>query len=80
MFHSLMLFLAPAAAAPQAIETSPPAVAGPAAERPRVRMGGRAAGRVASLGFALRVIGDAIGFAVLFAGCWFAVSVLAAVL
>jgi hypothetical protein len=76
MFHSLMLFLAPAATAPQAIETSPPAVAGPAAERPKARMGGR----VASLGFALRVIGDAIGFAVLFAGCWFAVSVLAAVL
>ena len=76
MFHSLMLFLAPAAAAPQAIETSPPAVAGPAAERP----GERGAGRAASLGFALRVIGDAIGFAVLFAGCWFAVSVLAAVL
>ena len=76
MFHSLMLFLAPAAATPQAIETSTPADAGPAAERP----GERGPGRAASLGFALRVIGDAIGFAVLFAGCWFAVSVLAAVL
>lgn len=76
MFHSLLLFLAPAATAPQAIETSPPAVAGPVAERPK----GRLAGRLAALGFALRVIGDAIGFAVLFAGCWYLIALLAAVL
>jgi hypothetical protein len=70
MFQSLLLFLAPAAAAPQAIETSPPAVAGAAADRP--------AGRTASLVFALRVIGDAIGFAILFAGCWYLIALLAA--
>ncbi|MGK2927613.1 MAG: hypothetical protein ACSLE2_18525 [Lysobacterales bacterium] len=77
MFQSLLLFLAPAATAPQAIETSPPAVARRAAERPRPK--GRVGGRVASLGFALRVIGDAIGFAVLFAGCWYLIALLAAV-
>ena len=77
MFHSLMLFLAPAAA-PQAIETSPPAVAGLAAERPQYKAGERVGGRTASLGFALRVIGDAIGFAVLFAGCWYLIALLAA--
>jgi hypothetical protein len=76
MFQSLLLFLAPAAAAPQAIETSPPAVARRAAERPWPKE--RVGGRVASLGFVLRVIGDAIGFAVLFAGCWYLNALLAA--
>ena len=72
MFQSLMLFLAPAATASQNVETSPPADAGRAAERP--------AGRAASLRFAARVIGDAAGFAALFTGCWFCMALLAAFL
>jgi hypothetical protein len=70
MFQSLMLFLAPAATSAQAVPISPPAVARPAAGRPE--------GRAASWRFVARVIGDAIGFAALFAGCWFCVALLAA--
>jgi hypothetical protein len=66
MLQSLMLFLAPAATssadAPQAVQPSPPAVAVQALVEP-----GR---RLASLRFLARVIGNALGFAVLFTGSW----------
>jgi hypothetical protein len=71
MLHTLMLFLAPAAPA-QAIENSPPAVAGPAVRRPWAA--------AATLRLALQVAGNAIGFAALFAGCWLALQLLGAFL
>jgi hypothetical protein len=72
MLQSLMLFLAPSAAPVQAVPSSPPAVARPAPGRRR-RLS-------ASLGFALRVAGNAVGFAALFAGCWLALQLLQAIL
>ena len=72
MLHSLMLFLAPSAAPAQAAEVSPPAVARPAP--------GRRRNLLSSLGFALRVAGNAFGFATLFAGCWLALQLLQAIL
>ena len=72
MLQSLTLFLAPAATplvnAPQTVQPPPPAVAGVAARRP--------GGRAASLAFLARVIGSAVGFAVLFGGCWFTLQLL----
>lgn len=73
MFQSLMLFLAPAAtpsaATTQAARFSPPAAAALAAAEP-----GR---RRASLRFLARVIGSAVGFAVLFAGSWLTLRLMA---
>ena len=72
MLHTLMLFLAPSAAPAQAVEVSPPAVARPAR--------GRRRNLFRSMGFALRVAGDACGFVILFAGCWLALQLLQALL
>jgi hypothetical protein len=72
MLSSLISFLAPAAAPATAVETSPPAVASSAAGRPRAR--------AESVRFALAVIGNAFGFAVLFGGCWLSLIVLRAFL
>ena len=64
MFQSLMMFLAPATAPQaQATPTSPPAVAPPARRRP--------ARGIISLRLAASVLGNALGFAALLAGCWF---------
>lgn len=76
MLSSLISFLAPAAAPAPAIDTSPSAVARRVAARPR----GRAESTRLRLAFAGRIIGDAIGFAVLFSGSWLALQVLAALL
>ena len=63
MFHSLMMFLAPETAPQaQATPTSPPAVARPARRRP--------ARGVIKLRQIATVIGNAIGFAAVLAGCW----------
>ncbi len=73
MLQSLMLFLAPAASASaattQAARFSPPAAAALAPAEP-----GR---RWASLRFLARVIGSAMGFAVLFAGSWLTLRLMA---
>ena len=73
MLNTLISFLAPAAASPAAVESSPPAVAPPAVRRPRARTQERSK----SLRFALQVVGDALGFAVLFGGCWLTLQLMA---
>jgi hypothetical protein len=72
MFHSLMMFLAPEAAQAQATPTSPPAVARPVRQRPArgIIMLRRVAG----------VVGNAAGFAVLFAICWMTLQLIQALL
>jgi hypothetical protein len=66
MLQSLMLFLAPTAA--QATQPPPPAVVRPEAKRP-----GR---RAAALRFLAQVIGNAVGFAALFGGCWLSLQLM----
>jgi len=71
MLHSLMMFLAPANAQVQATPTSPPAVARPAR--------GPARGGI-SLRLAASVVGNAVGFVALLAGCWLVLQVIQAFL
>jgi hypothetical protein len=73
MFHSLMMFLAPAAVSQaQATPTSPPAVARPERRRP--------ARGIISLRLAASVVGNAAGFAAMLAGCWFLLWLMQAIL
>jgi hypothetical protein len=73
MFHSLMMFLAPAAVSQaQATPISPPAVARPVRRSP--------ARGVILLRFVFGVIGNAVGFAVLLAICWMLLQLLQMVL
>jgi hypothetical protein len=77
MFQSLMLFLAPGTdpvatavdSRAQSTQPSPPAVARPTPLCAR--------GRVPALCFCARVIGNALGFAVLFSGCWLTLQLMA---
>ena len=71
MLHSLMMFLAPATAQVQATPTSPPAVARPV--RAPAREG-------ISLRFVAGIIGDAVGFLVMLAGCWMVLQLMQAFL
>jgi hypothetical protein len=71
MLHSFMMFLAPADAQVQATPTSPPAVARPA-RRP-------ARGSI-SLRMAANVLGNAVGFIALLAGCWLVLQLIGAFL
>jgi hypothetical protein len=69
MIQNLMLFLAPEPL-PQATPKSPPAVAAPAEPLHRDRRN--------ALRFGVRVLGNAIGFGILFAACWFSIRVMEA--
>jgi hypothetical protein len=72
MFHSLMMFLAPEAEPVQATLDSPPAVARSAGPSP--------ARGVITLRSVVAVIGNAVGFALLMAGCWMALQLMQAFL
>ena len=71
MLQSLMMFLAPATAQVQATPTSPPVVA--RTVRAPVRGG-------ISLRLAASVVGNAIGFAAIMAGCWIFLHLIQALL
>ena len=68
MLHSLLMFLAPATASPQATTNSPPAEVAPAPRR-------FAAGRL-SWKSVLGVLGNAAGLVALLAGCWLMLQVI----
>lgn len=70
MYQSLLLFLAPENA-PQATLNSPPAVDRPA--KPLL-------GRRVDPGFLAAVLGNALGFGAILAGCWFSVQLMQALL
>ena len=72
MRHSLLMFLAPATASPQATTNSPPAEVAPAPRR-------LAAGTL-SWKTVLGVLGNAAGLVALLAGCWLMLQVLGAFL
>jgi hypothetical protein len=72
MLHCLMMFLAPAAAVPQATTNSPPATLAPA-RRPLAH-------RSLSWKLAFSVLGNAVGFLALLGGCWLALQVIQALL
>ena len=72
MLQSLMMFLAPETAPAQATPTSPPAVARPVRRRP--------ARGVISLRFVAGVVGNAVGFMALLAGCWMVLQLMQAFL
>ena len=66
MHQSLWLFLAPENV-PQATTNPPPAVARPA--KPLIN-------RRAEIRFAAAVLGNALGFGIIFAGCWFSIQLM----
>lgn len=68
MFQSLSMFLAPHASVAQATMTSPPALALPG---PR-----QADKRKRALKSMARIAGNAIGFGMLLAGCWFSLQLM----
>jgi hypothetical protein len=68
MIHSLTMFLAPQACQQQATTVSPPAPE-PPADASRLC-------RRASLRFMAGIAGNAIGFGVLLAGCWFSLQLI----
>ena len=71
MIHSLMMFLSPESAVPQATPVSPPAPDTPARQPGKLR---------ASIRFMAGVAGNAIGFGALLAGCWFSLQLMQLVL
>jgi len=80
MLHSLMMFLAPANAQVQATPTSPPAVARPARRPARGSISSRLQRRGISLRLVANILGNAVGFIVLLAGCWLVLQLLQAFL
>ena len=67
MIHHSILFLAPEGSVPQATTTSPPAVPTPA-RRPRQAW--------KKIRFVAGVVGNAAGFGMLLAGCWFSLQLM----
>ena len=67
MIHHSILFLAPEGSVPQATTTSPPAVHAPA-RRPRQAW--------KKIRFMAGVVGNAAGFGMLLAGCWFSLQLM----
>ena len=67
MIHHSILFLAPEGSVPQATTTSPPAVPTPA-RRPRQAW--------EKIRFVAGVVGNAAGFGMLRAGCWFSLQLM----
>jgi len=67
MIQHLILFLAPESSAMQATPNSPPAIKAPAPRFFRLKRGAR---------FMAGVAGNAAGFGLLLAGCWFSLQLM----
>jgi len=72
MHHLLSMFLAPENSVAQATLTSPPALEPPARHEPESTR--------PSFRFMASVVGNAIGFGALLAGCWFSLQLMQLVL